>query len=382
MPEPASSDVDVVVIGGGLAGCAAAVHLSRAGHHVVVLEKRAAPEDRLCGEFLSVEVGAHLDRLGLLDAARAAGARSIRRTVVTAGRRRYERRLPGEGLGLSRRRLDALLIEGARTAGADVREGVAATGVDGDLVRGFTVATAEGAIGARLVLGAHGKRATLDRKLGRAFLSETVPDVAFKAHFTGPPPAGLVEVHAFPGGYCGLSEVEGGRTNVCWIGRSEVLRAGGGTPEAMLASAADANPHLAARLGRLERVSERYLAVSQVSLARKSAFERDVCMVGDAAGMIAPMCGDGMAMAFRSAELAAPRAAAFLDGALPAAAFRQAYAAAWRREFSLRLRLGRLLHAGIMQDRLARAALWGLSGVPAVGDWVIRQTRGPAVEAA
>ena len=369
---------DAIIIGGGLAGSSAASQLAERGYSVLLLEKRALPTHKLCGEFLSTEVAGLFERLGVLEQVCAAGAHPIRHArVTTTGRPVFESALPGTALGLSRYRLDEVLFARARAAGADAQDGQAVRSVKGTLEEGFAVATRDGdTFEGRVVLGAYGKRAALDRKLNRPFLEAHTPFVAFKAHYDGADVGDVIELHAFPGGYAGLSHVEEGRANLCWISHERLLKEVGGTPEAVAAHFLAQNAALAERLASMRRVSDSFLAISQVSLARKSAFDQDVCMVGDTAGMIAPLCGDGMAMALRGAELAVPHAADFLRGRRSAAAFRTDYAAAWSRAFGMRLHLGRWMHRGYARPAVAQAVVLACRLAPGLGRWLIRQTRG------
>ncbi len=368
---------DAVIIGGGLAGCAAATHLARRGLAVLLLEKQRYPVHKLCGEFLSVEVAASLERLGVLAAIQAAGAHPIDAvTVTTAGGAVFESALPGTALGLSRYRLDPLLFDHARRLGAEAHDGTAVRAVTGSLDDGFAVETAEETFAARVVLGAYGKRGLLDRKLDRPFLKKKEPYVAFKAHYEGVSIPGRIELHAFPGGYCGLSHVEDGRINACWIAHGRTLRAAGGDADVMIAQSLTQNAALARRFAAMRRTTDGFLALSQISFDLKGRFDGDLCMIGDTAGMIAPMCGDGMAMALRSAEMAAPLAAAFCAGHLAPEAFRHDYTAAWNREFRLRLRLGRWMHAGYVRPAVAHAGVRAVGAVPPLGRWLIRATRG------
>jgi flavin-dependent dehydrogenase len=144
----------------------------------------------------------------------------------------------------------------------------------------------------------------------------------------------------------------------------------------MLDAAMADNPALAARLQDLTQVSDRFEAISQVSLASKSAFDGDVCMIGDAAGMIAPLCGDGMAMALRSAELAAPHVDRFLRGRTSASAFRRRYRWAWRRDFGVRMTVGRTAHAAAFRMQWASALVRACRWCPPLAQGLIRATRG------
>jgi menaquinone-9 beta-reductase len=99
-------------------------------------------------------------------------------------------------------------------------------------------------------------------------------------------------------------------------------------------------------------------------------------MIGDTVGMITPLCGDGMAMALRSAEIAVPLVSGYLEGILNSAQFKQQYQRNWQREFKLRLQLGRMIHTAFIQPKIAQASLQLCRSVPAIGHWIIQNTRG------
>lgn len=369
--------LDVAIIGGGLAGCSAAIQLVSRGYRVGLFEQKSYPTHKLCGEFLSPEVQPMLRRLGVLEAVMQAGARPIRAAFLTeVGGGSFTTRLPGRALGLSRFCLDFLLFLRARELGARCVDGSAVHGLRGDLTRGFEFTTGGKTFRAAAVLGAFGKRSRLDGTLDRAFLRKSEPFVAFKAHYRGSEPVDRVEVHGFPGGYCGLAPIEGGRINVCWMAREELLRSANGDPASMISEHLFRNDHLRHRFAALERVSENFEAVGQVSLAPKSLFDSGVCMIGDAARMIAPLCGDGMAMALRSAELAVPHVSAFLRGELSPYHFRLRYTRAWKSCFSRRLSLGKLIQNASMYPVGAYTALQFCRLAPGLGEWFVRRTRG------
>lgn len=370
---------DALVIGGGLAGSSTALQLARRGHEVALLEKDTFPRHKLCGEFLSPEAQSALRGLGVLEAAREAGAHPVDRAELSGPDGTVTGHpLPGTALGLSRYRLDRLLFRRACQAGVDGRSGTKATDVNGSLGDGFAVTAGGDTLTGRMVLGAYGRRGVLDRTLNRSFLDEPSPYVAFKAHYGGPPSPspGTIEIHAAPGGYCGIGPVEDGRRNVCWIGRIDALKAAGGTPDTMLSEVLCQNPVLDDRLSALTRVSDRFEAVSQVPLMPKRQFVGDVCMIGDAAGMIAPLCGDGMAMALDTADLVVPLADRFLSGALSASAFRSTYRRRWRSSFGRRLRLGRWVHAAAFRPWATSTLLRACRLLPPLARWLIRATRG------
>lgn len=396
MFEPARQ-YDAAVVGGGPAGCSAAIRLALRGARVVLLESRSYPHDKLCGEFLSPECAGLLDALGLTAALRALGPAVIETVCLTApGGAAWESRLPGPALGVTRRALDHALAQRARAAGVELRAGAAVTQIDGDLAHGFqlrvTSAARDGGAGdpvrARVVIGAHGRRGALDRALGRRFLRRPQPFVALKAHFTGPALPGRIELHGFPGGYCGMSEVErglvpAGRTaNVCLLVREPVFRhaavaagAGAEPVPAFIRWMRRQNPRLEAWLSQAELLDARWLSIAQVPFGPKRPVVAEVLMAGDSAGLITPLAGDGIAMALRGGQLAAERVLAYLTGAQTAADMCRGYAHDWRRTFSGRVRLGRLLQVCMLRPRLLGLGLRLLQAAPAMGEYMVTHTR-------
>lgn len=369
-------DYEVVVVGGGPAGSAAAIHLAAGGHRVLLLEKAVMPREKLCGEFLSTEVASMCRELGVLEEMRRVGARRIRRLELTepAGGA-HSTDLAGTALSLSRRTFDHLLFERAGAAGAHARDGEAVRSIEGGLQDGFHIETSAGRVSAHVVLGAYGRRDALDRRLRRPSIEHRSPYVGFKARHAGRAREETIELHAFPGGYCGLVGDENGAVNVCWLSRVERLKEAGGTPDAMIEHVLFANPRLRGRLEEMQRTSE-FMAVGQLSFRRKDLFASDVCMIGDAAGMIAPLCGDGIGMALRSAEVVAPLIDGFLSGDLACKTFRAMYRRAWTREFSVRMTLGRRLNDAFTHPLASRVALAISRIAPATARAAIAATRG------
>ncbi len=362
---------DIIVIGAGLAGCSSAIQLAEQGYRVLLLEQQRYPVHKLCGEFLSIEVIAAFERLGILEAVRQAGAHLIRRTYLTTSTgASFESELPGVALGLSRYQLDSILFARSQELGAHCLDGTVVRSISGNLQQGFVVQSSQGNFTSRLVLGCHGKRSALD--LSRSFAQKYSPFVAFKAHYTGLDLSGVIELHAFPGGYCGLSQIETGEINVCWIAHERILNSTNRTvPDALLQ-----NSVLAERLESMRCVVRSQHRLSQISFDLKGKFDGDVCMVGDSAGMITPLCGNGMAMALRSAELAIPLIIRFLQRDLNEIDFKRQYEATWNQEFCTRLRLGRLLHESFIHPNLASLGVNLCRTFPVLGKKFIQATRG------
>lgn len=374
--------VDAVVIGGGVAGCSAAIALAEAGAATTLIEAKAYPHHKVCGEVLSPGCMPLLQRLGTADAISELRPAPLDHVhITTPNGTRWQSALGG--VGVSRCALDRVLAERAQTCGARLLDQTSVVAVDGSLDNGFTVTTrassgAQQTLQTRLVIGAHGKRSTLDRVFDRAFLRQPQPFVGLKAHFIGDPIPNRVELHTFPGGYCGMSEIEGDRRNVCLLVRQDVFaRVSGGDIPAFVRWMQTQNPALGAWLSTAALAFPSWLSISQIPFVRKTVIECDVLMTGDAAGLIAPLAGDGIEMALRGGIMAAAAGVRFLDRQWSAADLRARYAAAWRRAFALRLRLARLLQAIMLRPPLLDAGLRLLNTAPAFGALLVRQTRDP-----
>ena len=375
---------DVAIAGGGPAGCSAAIHLAQRGARVVLCEAHAYPHDKVCGEFLSPECSVLLARLGLASVSVTLGAVPIgTASLMTSDGVTWETQFPAPAWGLSRRTLDAALAARAAAEGVEVRSGTSVIGVSGQLGAAFSLRLRsrgqDGSLHARAVIAAHGKRSSLDRVLDRRFLLRREPYLALKAHFRGPRLPGRIELNVFPGGYCGLSETENLTANLGLLVRESVFQAAGGSGPAaidhFMSWLRTQNPRLDDWLGRSTRLDERWLSIAQVPFSPKEAVVGDVLLAGDAAGVIAPLAGDGIAMALRSGGLAASLVLLYFDGKLTAAELRQNYAARWAREFGPRLRLGRVLQPLLMQQHAASAAFRLFRIVPGIGRALVHATR-------
>ncbi len=363
--------IDAAVIGGGLAGLSAAIVLASQGARVMVFEAKSYPHHKVCGEFLSPESAPVLHYLGVeVGALRAAAIHRARLTVPDGGC--WETMLPGAGLGVSLYALDAALAGRAQAAGATVRERTTVTGVRGTLDDGFEVETRGETVRARVVIGAQGKRSGIDRVLSRGFMRRSQPYVGLKAHFRGMATADRVELHTFSGGYCGASAIEDGLTNVCLLAREAVL---GGSIPALVARMTAENPYLRAQMAQAEAVTD-WLAIAQVPFVRKALVERDVLMTGDAAGLIAPLAGDGMSMALAGGQMAAETVMGLLRGELSAQRVRAAYPKAWRARFGQRLRVGYALQQAMLSPQVMAVGVRIVRKYPGLGDYFVRVTRG------
>ncbi len=328
MDSPLKDDCDVAVIGGSLAGSAAACALARSGAHVVVLEKARFPRDKVCGCFLSHEALPVLRRMGIEEELRREDPETITSfSLVERGGRRVEADLPAPVLSLSRRRLDTLAAGAAERAGAEMRFGTTVLSLEGDLQKGFRIKGPDFELGARAAVGAWGRYSPLDGRLGRTFIRRKSSLFGFGKQFTGNCErlSGRAVLHFLEGGYLGLSRVENDRVNLAGLVTAAVAKRAHSSLEELLSEASLKSRALAADLEALSPLTGPVLLSEPVHLGAHGALAGDVLCVGDAAGVIDPYTGTGMALALLFGEAAAAPVAGFLTGALDAAGLRRAH---------------------------------------------------------
>ncbi len=335
---------DILIVGGGPAGSAAAITLGRAGRAPELIERSAGPRDVVCGGFLGWDALAALKRLGVDPA--SLGARLITRLRLVAGERSSEAQLPAAAAGLSRRRLDEALLEAAVRAGADVRRGRAVRAAEGRQVRLDDGEEVE-AHALILATGKHELRGLArplegHRELPAAGLRAAIPAT--------PGLEGVIELHLFNEGYAGLLVQEDGMANLCLsVSRRRLAKAG--SPEALVAELVREAPRLAARIGGIPGNWEAVAGVPYGWRARRT--EEGLYRIGDQAAVIASLAGDGIAIALTSGITSAE---ALLAGA-GATDFQRRFATRARRPVAV---AEALRHAAERPRR--RAALLGLVG--------------------
>ncbi|HLY58791.1 MAG TPA: FAD-dependent oxidoreductase [Stellaceae bacterium] len=295
---------EILVIGGGLAGAAAAAHLARAGRQVTLVERERGPHDKVCGEFLAPQAQLSLEELGI-DIA-TLGAAPIACVRLAAGDDVIERQLPFPAVGLPRRVLDEAVLRRAGDCGADIRRGcrvVALSRSDsgwqarldsGEIMTARTVVLATG----KHDLRGFRRPAGLHRDL-----------VGFRQHFTlstsqAAALGGSVELALFSGGYAGLQPAGEGRANLCLVVRGGVLLRLGSWPALLEAIAAEVGL-LAKRLDGAVACGARPSAVASIPYGAVRWRAGGLWRVGDQAAVMPSFAGEGMALALRSAELAA-----------------------------------------------------------------------------
>lgn len=349
-------DKQVLIVGGGLAGLVCALHLTREGIRPLVIEKNRYPFHRVCGEYISNEVIPYLDSLHAFPEG-LSPARISRFQLTSTGGTMAELPLDLGGFGVSRNAFDNYLYTLASQKGVAFR---LETEVNSIRFNGnaFDVQLPSEILTADVVVGSFGKRSRLDKELNRHFVRRHSPYVGVKYHLRFPKLSReLISLHNFDQGYAGISAVEDDRVNFCYLTHRDQVRKHGNLKE-MEAAVLCRNPYLREIFEDAEFLFDKPEVINEISFETKSPIEDHILMTGDAAGMIAPLCGNGMAMAIHSAKLVAERIIHFSrDATYTREAMERDYATSWRRQFATRLWAGRHIQRLFGNGRGSRLAV-------------------------
>lgn len=371
---------DLLIIGAGLAGSSLAAAVAGQGWDVLLVERERFPRHKVCGEFLSPEAQRSLRALGLdREIAALAPAPIQQARIVAQTGRSVDLALPGCAWGLSRYCLDQALATAAEQRGVNLWVGVTVRGYE-RTDDGYLVHLRDGEktveVQTRALIAACGRHSQAGLPPKARLVARHQQFVGVKCHYAGVTMPPQVELFLFPGGYGGINPVEQGRVNVCLLVSYPAFAQAGKRVDKMLAVAAQANPALGQRLAAGHALPESAVTVAPVDPYRPAAPWDGIACVGDSAVMIPPLCGDGMAMALRSAELCAPLAHAFLQGSLTLDRWADRYGRRWHAEFDQRVWLGRILQKIFHLPRLADWSIRASHLMPALGTYLVQATRG------
>ena len=369
---------DCAVTGGGLAGLCLAIQLAQQHHKVILFEKEQYPFHKVCGEYISLESWDFLERLGL--PLRNMQLPIIKKLIVSSqdGTTLHEQ-LPLGGFGISRYKIDNELRDIARQAGIIILENCKTE--DAVLVNDvFHIQTTSGKFKSRTCCGSFGKRSNLDIKWKRSFIHKANNKlnnyIGVKYHIQTVFAADTIALHNFKNGYCGISKIEDDKYCLCYLTNAANLKDSGNSIELMEKNILGKNPFLKNIFENSKKLYDQPLSISQISFQQKTQVEKNILMIGDAAGMITPLCGNGMSMAMHGSKIVAGNIDEFLRGNLSRKQMEINYTRQWKKTFGKRLRTGRIIQRFFGKVWMTNFFVRTMNLFPSFTRWLIRQTHG------
>ena len=366
---------NIVIIGGGLAGLISSIQLIRAGLSCTVIEKKSYPLHRVCGEYISNEALPFLSASGLYPNELELPQIKFFEVSSVAGRS-SKMRLGLGGFGISRFTFDNHLYQIARKEGVRFVLNTEATAITFRDDTFEVNSQAENFL-ADVVIGTFGKRSRIDVQQNRDFIRRRSPYVGVKYHARTSHPDNMISLHNFRGGYCGVCNVDQGITNLCYLTHRDNLKQSGDI-HAMERAVLFRNRLIHNIFTEADFIFDKPEVINEVSFATKSPVENHILMAGDAAGMITPVCGNGMAIAIHSGKILADFVRAFCEGSIDRPTLEERYRTAWNNQFRMRLWFGRKVQRLFGNVGFSSAAVHMTRFSPSLAQFIISKTHGRA----
>jgi len=361
------SNYDIAIIGAGVAGSSLAILLADAGYNVVVFEKESYPSHKVCGEFISLESYEFLKSLGLpLD---DWNLPIIKDLMLTSQMGTISKsKLKMGGFGLSRYKLDYELSKQMIKSGVDFFPNSKVTLVDEN-----KVITRNKEVTANQIIGSHGKYSAGYLKSQKSAKPKPIRNfLGVKYHIKGNFQDDLISLHSFRGGYCGISKIEDDLFCLCYLIDSQRLKESRNSIPVMEEKILFKNPHLKDIFSKAEFVWEEPLIISNVKFSKQSLANNDVILVGDSAGSISPLSGNGMSIAAKSALVLFE----LISKEYEANELLSRYNKQWNKNFGKRVKRAKYLNSIMLNPASNDFVLKLFNFIPAVKNLVVNDMQG------
>jgi flavin-dependent dehydrogenase len=369
---------DVIIVGGGLGGLVSSIILAKTGLNVLLIEKKAYPFHKVCGEYISNEVRPFLESLGLN--INELGVKNIENFRFTSpSGKALNTKLDLGGFGISRFKIDQSLYELAKSVGVTFILEKSVENIE-FVNEHFQIQLSDNQlIKAKKVIGAFGKRTKLDATLNRGFLQKKSPYIGVKYHIKTDFPQNLIALHNFQNGYCGISAIEDDKYCLCYLSSRSNLKKYGSVDE-MEKNVLMKNPHLKKIFENSEFIYDKPLVINEISFAKKLPIENHILMVGDTAGLITPLCGNGMAMAIHAAKIASELIIRQITEGFSRNELENRYETEWNNTFANRLLIGRTVQKLFGDVWLSELAAIGFGLFKPALNMVVKSTHGKVIK--
>ena len=362
---------DVILIGGGLAGLSLSILLAQKKYSILVIEKKNYPYHKVCGEYISMESWDFICRLGIPLA-------SLNLPIIkhfemsSRSGKSLQEELDLGGFGISRFSLDKLLADKAKSLGVEILERTSCTRYESKDEL-FHVITNKGSFTSKIVSASFGRHA-----FGNFNKASPMAEnwVGIKYHIQYPFPEDKIALHTFKQGYCGISKVDQNRYCLCYLVKASLLNQYGNDIKKMEEHELCQNPLLKAVFSEATFLYEKPLAISNITFEAKRPVVDQVFYVGDSAGAIAPLTGNGMSNAMRSANLLGQQLDLFLSNKISRHELELNYEKMWNKLFKRRILSGKLIQYFFCNPKLTPMFIQLMSMSKWLRKFIIKKTHG------
>ena len=367
--------IDVAIIGGGLAGLSLSLDLKKRGYNVVVIEKGSYPRHKVCGEYISMESHRYLQTI-CPPISQLVLPHINHFKLTSTCKFEFDTKLDLGGFGISRFLLEELLYIEAKKTGVVFMLNTKAQDIYPDSKgKSYTILTNNGAINSSLVCNSSGKKSNFEVKKKSKHNIET-NYIGVKYHIKLDRNPNLIEIHNFPGGYCGVSNIEENKSCLCYIVNSKKLNSVNNSIYELEKNFLYKNKNLKKIFNDAQFIFKEPVTISGINFLEKKTTAQNMFCLGDAAGSIAPITGNGMSMALRSASVLAHQVDGYFSKIITKNELINNYNNFWNNEFSSRIKLSGHFQKLSEQTLLTTATIGLFNLLPALAKKIIKQTHG------
>ncbi len=373
--QTSSNTYPCAIVGGGIAGLSLAIQLADKGIETIVFEKNNYPFHKVCGEYISKESWNFLCSLGLpladlnLPIINNLGISSEKGFMLNAA-------LPLGGFGISRYSLDQYLYDIAKQKGVIVVQNCTVLNVDTTDIDTTSLNTTVGVFQASIVCGSYGKYTPNFAKGEKTKKAPAINYIGVKYHIKTDLASNRIELHNFKDGYCGVSKVDLERYCLCYLTTSKNLTESNNDIQVMEERVLHKNPFLKKYFKESEFFFEKPLVISNVTFQKKTTYIHGIFLLGDAAGTITPLCGNGMSMGLRASNVLVELLSAYFTKAISKTALIDLYQKAWDDQFNARIQVGYYLQGLFGKKNTTHVVLKTLGKLPRLTQKIIGLTHG------
>jgi menaquinone-9 beta-reductase len=361
---------DVICVGGGLAGLSLAILLAKQNIKVAVVEKKSYPLHRVCGEYVSLESWDFVQRLGV-DLASMQLPIITQLQMTAFPNYSTESKLPLGGFGISRYVLDDELVKIAKQNGVVVMENTTVKSFSGE-VNHFEIETSIGNFTSKLLVGSFGKIGVGNFSMPKPTVKNYV---GIKYHINYDFAKNKIALHNFEGGYAGISAIENNKYCLCYMVDADTLKQFKSIDE-MNKIHLSKNIFLKEIFNNADFLWDKPVTISNIYFGKKEIAHHNVLNVGDCAGAIPPLAGNGMSLAFRTAHLLAPIIGDYFSNKIEQHQLLKMYEKLWHQQFYNRIQKGKFIQILFAKKQGSKVALQLFNALKPLQSLIIKQTHG------